>query len=247
MSQAPKARIRTRTRRECEESGDQGHRFQSLHMLSFLKLCNFKQSWNLYFPFTQQLAFETCHVESIVLSSRSRTYLPRMCVCAYNCDCVLHSMCDWFCMWNTCCVPHCTVYSICFIFSTHNIFSEQVLYSWNASRNVKWILSRSSGWGNHLRGQNYSQYLKIVQWISLLVSFIHQHWRYASMLTSISCTFIFFKPIALLEKCSFTIILLSERLEWRTWFDETVKQKLTFAHLRCLVYEMCKKKGDIFF
>ena len=41
--------------------------------------------------------------------------------------------------------------------------------------------------------------------------------------------------------------MFSERLEWKTWFDETVKQKLTFAHLRCLVYEMCKKKGDFFF
>ncbi|KAI4529434.1 hypothetical protein MG293_020682 [Ovis ammon polii] len=71
------------------------------------------------------LPFETCHVESIVLSSRSRTYLPHMCVYAYNCDCVLHSMCDRFCILNTCYVPHCTVYSICFIFSTHNIFSEQ--------------------------------------------------------------------------------------------------------------------------
>ncbi|KAI4550303.1 hypothetical protein MJT46_019029 [Ovis ammon polii x Ovis aries] len=73
----------------------------------------------------RKLPFETCHVESIVLSSRSRTYLPHMCVYAYNCDCVLHSMCDRFCILNTCYVPHCTVYSICFIFSTHNIFSEQ--------------------------------------------------------------------------------------------------------------------------
>lgn len=97
MSQAPKASIRTRTHRECEESGDQGHKFQSLLMLSFLKLCDFKQSWNLYFPFTQQLSFETCPVESIVLSSRSRTYLPHMCVYAYNCDYVLHSMYDWSC------------------------------------------------------------------------------------------------------------------------------------------------------
>lgn len=113
MSQTPKASLRTRTHREFEESGDQGRKFQSPLMFSFLKLCNFKQSWTLHFPFTQQLSFETCHVESIVPRSRSRTYLPHMCVYACNCGYVLHTTYDWLCTIEHLLCP--TLYCLLFI------------------------------------------------------------------------------------------------------------------------------------
>lgn len=84
MRQAPKTSIRTKDCCEFEVACDQDHLFWPLLRLSYPQLCNFKQSWNLFFSFTQWLSSESLPCGRRCAQKQRQVLLPVV-VCRLVC------------------------------------------------------------------------------------------------------------------------------------------------------------------
>lgn len=168
MRQAPKTSLRTKDCCEFEVACDQGHLFWPLLRLSYLQLCNFKQSWNLFFSFAQWLSSESLPCGRRCAQNQRQVLLPVI-MCRLVCviDYVLTADC----------APHCITHFVYIIPDPPTSSWEQVLHSWGkAFINVKWTSSGGSGWRNRFKGQNYHNVLRSPG-LNLLASFLNKHWK----------------------------------------------------------------------